>query len=149
MSLPQLSDEINQSIQKHLPMAVGEELRAVLNRAAETSKEAERQKVLADQRYVKIQELEAKLSESRDLDSRLAKLNELDKSLREREFKVLVAEKVHEERVERIRDLKEVTMSVFSNNRFKYTETGSVPIMRPGNAYPVYHSSTKTTEGEG
>jgi hypothetical protein len=157
-----LMEQMDALVRDHLPEKVGHVLREELERLKKVEEENSR--------------LKRDLEDSRKETGRLAALGvraeavdkkkeEVDKSSEELQKLQVILEKkeavldaVTMERNCRVADMKELVAAVFSNNRFKYTRTGSQDIFVPPHtdSYGCYQSgqtypsdSQETVEGEG
>jgi len=139
-----LKEDISKAINENLPAMIGNELKEVLVKAEEDSKRVlmlESDLRIAQQKWKEAEVL--KLFKA-DLDAigqkQVMKGIELDK----REAVLLVREEFAKVRVEEIRG---VVRDVFSNSKFKYYETGSVPVSNgPGQYGYTSAGYNKTTD---
>jgi len=139
-----LKEDINKAINENLPAMVGNELKEVLTRA---EKDAVRLTLLeSDLRIAnqKLKEAEVLKLFKADLDAigqkQVMKGIELDK----REAVLTVREEFAKIRVDEIRG---VVKDVFANSRYKYYESGSIPISNgPGQYGTTSAPFNKTTD---
>lgn len=139
-----IEQEIRDLIEKNLPAQVGNVLRERLETAEKDAK-------TVTGLNLDIKRLQ---NENRVLNSRLAK----QEAVEAREAGVTDREKVAAHR-EALIDLKEahakdkvammksVVDSVFANNKYKYQESGTVPVVADG--WPQIQPTSKTVESEG
>ena len=124
-----ITAEIKEVIRQNLPAAVGEELRAALTRLDELENK------VVPQQALQISNLNAKLAKDMGVEFREQKAAERERTVDAREIAVTKREieiKIIEVKLEcaaqRVADLKEVTLSVFANARFKYSESGCTTV---------------------
>ena len=148
--------EINAIIKKQLPAEVGKALKEELAELTQLRKLVKEMEATAAKQDERIKELYA--------------LNNYHYAIKEREEKVVTDEEAiaasnsrlatQKQLVElkdkmlgeRNSDLKEVVLSVFANNKFKYTENGMMPVSIGGGGgscgYAQQEPHNKTVEGE-
>lgn len=153
-----ITQDIQKAIENQLPSAVGDVLKQRLQQA-----ETDANKVAALESSLKTtrQERDTLLEINKNATAAFDKLSHDYSDILDREAAVTIREKemfLNELRVqmyqERIADLKQVTLAVFANNKYKYTESGFVPCYNPptspgGMGYTSQQNTSKTVEGEG
>jgi len=139
-----LKEDISKAINENLPAMIGNELKGVLVKAEEDSKRVlmlESDLRIYQQKY---KELEVLKLLKADLDVIGSKLMARDIELRIKEESVKLREEFTKVRVEEIRG---VVKDVFSNSRYKYYETGSIPVSNgPGQYGTTSAGFNKTTD---
>jgi hypothetical protein len=136
-----LETDISDALTRNLPQSVGAVLR---DRLAEADKNEAALKS-ANGSLKKLEERLADLLRREKFDyeliERANKLGAAEAALALREATIKLREECAQLRVS---DMKELTLAVFANNRFKYSSTGyeSVPVMNAG-----YQSLQQTTRG--
>jgi cell division protein FtsB len=147
-----LTAEINEAIRTHLPGFVGAQLREVLEKgernAADLKKANEHIAKLTEENKrlaTTIEQITHNMVEQAELDKR-------EKAVTEREIRQEVSDLKVTMLKERVADLKEVTLAVFANNRYKYSERAEVPFAAPhpnGYMQVTQGTATKTSETQG
>jgi len=157
-----LMAQMDALVREHLPEKVGATLRKELDRLEKVEEELEatdRKLKQTEHNLFLVSELKLK---KEDLDAREVEISAKEKALAAQErildIKKEVMAAVAAERDLRIADLKQVTTSVFANNRFKYERSGHHDVVNPDSYGPdgCYHGPTtatvqhnETVEGEG
>ena len=143
-------NELKEVIGRQLPAQVGETLRKRLDQAEMDARELAISREGAVKLSATNAELRAELAKHGEITTKIAALAKVDadvtsKLLRQEmnDLKVAQAEL-------RVMDMKHVVGLVFANNRFKYQEYGSEPVVRTNGDYQTIESgaSTRTVEGE-
>jgi hypothetical protein len=157
-----LMAQMDALVREHLPEKVGATLRKELDRLEKVESELIHTKADLVTAKIKIEELNKLKLKKVDLTTRANELDNRQEALavqqRGLDIKEAVMTAVESERALRIADLKQVTTSVFANNRFKYERHGHHDVVNPDSYGPdgCYHAPTNSTvqheetvEGEG
>lgn len=146
--MSELHEKLMGEVKKHLPQLVGAELQEVLEQAKKDAAEVKDLKERLDAQIKKVGKLEVDLSVAKALNKRA---DDLDAQARAQEVRAAVMLEREVSMAARLADLKEVTLAVFANSRFKYSESGSVPLMMPGQngCQPYVASGAVTKHAEG
>lgn len=153
-----ITDDIKKVIEAQLPAAVGDLLKQRLLQADALEKHNADLQKIAEQNNRLIAELRGQLQDQAAVTRRAEEIKKQESAVAAREQACALNEVRLECAKERIADLKEITAVVFSNNRFKYSEVGDVPLVLPGSTSPGGYSSgagvssgvySKRVEGEG
>ena len=146
----QLTNDIHDQIKKNLPGLVGDELVKRLQQADKDAIDLDtaRRKLVEMDRYR--HDAESMRVQLKGYDERVATVvkREADATLREKLIEM--REKHADEKVALMRG---VVTDVFANNRFKYNETGYVPVVTPPSQYSAggmtSGSISRTVESQG
>ncbi len=141
--------KIQDAIRSTLPTQIGEELQKVLKEAEENKKALYYEKHEHNGTKQKLQELERRVVSQTEIEKRVQSVidRETKVTLREHaaelnEYKVTAA-------TQRVADLKEVTLAVFANSKFKYerSSSGNAPVAtNPGQGVSSGYTSEQITE---
>lgn len=127
-----ITDEIKRTIETQLPAMVGDVLKQRLAQADALEKELAATKLSEKNYRERCEQLTVRIASD---DAATAKLKEIEKretAMAQREMECRLNEVRLECVKERVTDLKEVTLQVFANARFKYSELSTVPVGLPG-----------------
>ena len=147
-----LNEELSAAVSKHLPSVVGEQLKMLLAEGEHSKRKLDTERGLNAALSKRVAELEAREKQELELQKLERELAKRETAVVEREISCRVAEAVMKERDARLADLKEVTLAVFANNRYKHTVTEDVIVPMQGQngcpGYTVTVPTTKKIEGE-
>lgn len=140
-----LSEELQYAIEKNLPGLVGTELKKVLSRAAEDA-----ESIPIMQRTIDSQQRQITLLQ--DWERRGEEVTKREQETTRREIAAATKEALlgvqDTYMKERLADMRGIVKEVFSNNRFKYMESGSQHVVVPQGGYSNQQTINRSVEGE-
>lgn len=136
-------DAIDEVLRDQLPAALGEELRKVLDQAKEDAERVKRLERVETERDNFARRIIATEALEKELSAKQVNLEQRERNIELREKLIELKE---EHCKQRVGDLHGVVLAVFANSRFKYSESGQVPVVRNGYTESAFTSKMIETE---
>jgi len=147
-----MMSQIDKAVREHLPEKVGKLLRERLDQLDALEKKCKDQAKQLEGLDERIALANKIIHREEAVKRREDNIDAVEADLAEKQWAVAIKEAVCEERKKAYGDMKEITLAVFANSRFKYaySEDGSVPV-RGSNGYLSQEGTSRngTVEGEG
>lgn len=144
-----LEKDIAEAIQKNLSAEVGQLLKNRLAKADTDEELARSLQVQLTNEKLEVEKLKGQLATYRDIANREIVVKSNEVALREREWELKVKEAELKGRMLGVDLNHDIVKAVFANSRFKYSETGHMPVSAPPGYSHNTGSFSKSIDQEG